>query len=49
MLDIDRENTLDALSVAINALDKSGDFGSADTLFELIQALRNDWGMEDDD
>lgn len=46
---IDKDMTLDALNIAINALDKSGDFGSADTLFELIQALRNEWGMGEDE
>ena len=50
MLDnIDKEMTLDALNAAINAMDKSGDFGSADTLFELITALKSEWGIEDDD
>ena len=49
MLDIDRENTIDALNVAINALDAKGEFGNSDVLFELIQALRTEWGMEDDD
>lgn len=49
MLDIDRENTLDALNAAINALDKTGDFGNADTLFELITELKKEWGDEEDD
>lgn len=50
MLDnLDKDMTLDALNVAINALDKTGDFGIADTLFELIQALRNEWEMTEDE
>lgn len=46
---LDKGTTIDALNSAINALDKSGDFGSADTLFELIQALRNEWAMTEDE
>lgn len=46
---IDRENTLDALNAAINALDRAGDFGNGDALFELITALKSEWGIEDDD
>ena len=46
---IDKDLTLDALNIAINALDKAGDFGNGDTLFELITALKSEWGIEDDD
>ena len=46
---IDKEKTMDALSAAINALDSAGDFGSADTLFELIVELKKEWGIEEDD
>lgn len=46
---LDKGMTIDALNSAINVLDKSGDFGIADTLFELIQALRNEWEMTEDE
>ena len=45
---IDKEMTLNALSAAINALDKAGDIGNGDTLFELMNALITEWGMEDE-
>ena len=38
---------LEKLSNTINILDKSGNYGAADEIMEIIAALKIEWNIED--
>ena len=40
---------IEILSDTINILDAAGEFGAGDKLFEIIQALNDEWGMNKND
>lgn len=46
---IDKEMTLDALNIAINEFDEAGNFCIGDTLFELMNALKSEWEITEDE
>ena len=43
------DEILEMLSDIINDADERGDIGTGDNAFMIIQTLRNEWGMSDDD
>lgn len=48
-MDKERMNEmLETLSEAIVMADKNGDIGLGDRLFEMINELRMEWGIEED-
>lgn len=43
------DEILEVLSDVINIMDEAGELGTGDKVFEIIQTLRDEWGMSEND